>query len=48
MKRNLINPDLLEERAKCAFDQEELVRFTVGEYRYEKSCQVEELFKKYP
>lgn len=31
MKRGIVNPDLLEERQKCAFDQDELTRFIVGE-----------------
>ena len=48
MKRNIVNPDLIEERAKCAFDQKELVLFTIGEFRYQKTSEVEKLFNEYP
>ena len=30
VKRGIVNPDLLEERAKCNFDQNELVEFMFG------------------
>ena len=31
IKRGIVNPDLIEERAKCAFDQTELRDFLFGE-----------------
>jgi len=31
MKRGIVNPDLIEERQKCAFDKDELARFIVGD-----------------
>lgn len=30
IKRDIVNPDLLEERAKCNFDQTELANFVLG------------------
>ena len=36
MKRNIVNPDLTEERAKLAFDRVELQKFTLGEWLYDK------------
>jgi acyl-CoA oxidase len=30
-KRKIVNPDLIEERAKCNFDKTELVNFVIGE-----------------
>ena len=30
MKRNIVNPDLIDERAKLAFDRVELQKFTLG------------------
>ena len=48
MKRGIVNPDLLEERAKCAFDVQELVKFTLGEERYQKQLEILEVYKKYP
>ena len=47
MKRNIVNPDLLEERAKLAFDRYELQRFTVGEWLYDKNAEVEVFFNKH-
>lgn len=29
-KRNIVNPDLIEERAKCTFDKQELAPFVLG------------------
>ena len=40
MKRKIVNPDLAEERAKCAFDQAELACFTLTKYVYDKSMEV--------
>ena len=48
MKRGIVNPDLLEERAKKAFDVEELVRFSMGEPLYNKVLEVLELYNKHP
>ena len=48
MKRGIVNPDLLEERAKRAFDVDELVKFNMGEIRYNKYLEMVELYKKYP
>ena len=48
MKRGIVNPDLLEERAKLAFDQVELEKFTVGELLTEKTQEVIEAMAKYP
>ena len=31
VKRGIVNPDLLEERAKCDFNQRELVLFLFGQ-----------------
>ena len=30
VKRGIVNPDLLEERAKCDFDQREMIHFLFG------------------
>ena len=41
MKRNIINPDLIEERAKLAFDRVELQKFTLGEWLYNKTKELD-------
>ena len=48
IKRKIVNPDLLEERAKKGIEVDELVRFVIGEDMYEKNKEALELFKKYP
>ena len=30
IKRKIVNPDLIEERAKCNFNQQELAEFVAG------------------
>lgn len=30
IKRNIVNPDLIEERKNCAFDKEEILDFMVN------------------
>ena len=44
IKRNIVNPDLLEERAKLAFNQEELQRFISGDFSYDKRKELEAFF----
>ena len=41
MKRNIVNPDLIEERAKLAFDRVELQKFTLGEWLYDKTKELD-------
>jgi acyl-CoA oxidase len=31
VKRNIVNPDITEERAKCNFDQKEIASFVIGD-----------------
>lgn len=31
VKRNIVNPDIAEERAKCNFDQNEMASFIIGD-----------------
>ena len=31
IKKGIVAPDLLEERAKCAFDQQELTEWVMGD-----------------
>ena len=48
MKRGIVNPDLLEERAKCVFDQKELLQFALGKDRYELGQELYSLVEKNP
>ena len=44
VKKGIVATDLLEERAKCAFDQEELRRFIMGgEIKYNKTKEIFDL-----
>ena len=35
IKRGIVNPDLIEEREKLAFDRRELQRFSMGDFIYD-------------
>ena len=48
MKRGIVNPDLVEERAKCTFDQNELERFTISSYIQDGLKELGQLREKYP
>jgi hypothetical protein len=46
--RQITNPNLIEERAKCTFDQSELERHLMGELTYDYFVKRDKLFDKYP
>ena len=48
MKRGIVNPDLIEERANLAFDREELQRFSMGQFVYDKCSELDEFMEKNP
>ena len=48
MKRNIVNPDLIDERAKLAFDRFELQKFTLGEWLYEKNKELDDFMNQNP
>jgi acyl-CoA oxidase len=48
IKRGIVNPDLLEERAKCTFDQSELERFLIGEDVIAQTKYMAQMIDKYP
>lgn len=48
IKRNIVNPDLLEERKKCIFDQQELSKWMMGEYAGTVLSHFNEVKQKYP
>jgi hypothetical protein len=48
MKRQVINPDLQEERDKCIFDQRELERFIVGDKKIAVMKKVSDDVRKHP
>ena len=48
MKRGIVNPDLIEERQKCAFDTDELARFVIGEEVTQEMHDLVEFIKKEP
>ena len=48
MKRKIVNPALLEERAKCTFDREEAYRVAYPAEQREEFAVYDALIKKYP
>ena len=46
--RGITNPDLIEEREKCTFDQVELEKHLLGDLTYEYFSKRDELIQKYP
>ena len=48
VKRGIVNPDLLEERAKCNFDQKELVEFMFGQELVEYVKKLHDYIAKHP
>ena len=48
MKRKIVNPDLIEERAKCAFDQTELSIFTMNKFVHDRSNEVQAHMERMP
>ena len=48
IKRGIVNPDLLEERAKCNFDQQQAYELCYIEEARDEIEWVSRLVKKYP
>ena len=48
IKRGIVNPDLIEERAKCNFDQQQAYEFFYNEEVRDEIDWVFRLVKKYP
>jgi hypothetical protein len=48
LKRGIVNPDLLDERKKCTFDQDELARFILTDYNYTFLKEMQALIKEHP
>jgi len=48
IQRGIVNPDLLEERAKCTFDQKELTLFLHGQKMIDEMDDVVAFTKKHP
>jgi hypothetical protein len=47
-KRKIVNPDLIEERAKCNYDKSELVDFVIGSETLEEFNELIEEMDKDP
>ena len=47
-KRGIVNPDLIEERKKCTFDQDEMFRFVFTERNYAFIKEMQALVKAHP
>ena len=48
VKRGIVNPDLLEERAKCNFDQVEMRTYLFGPELVEHIEQVHDFIEQHP
>ena len=48
VKRGIVNPDLLEEREKCDFDQRELTLSIFGKENVEYIEQVDSFIERHP
>ena len=48
VKRNIVNPDLIEERAKCSFDKQELASFMYSEESLKELQEILEFIKTNP
>ena len=48
VKRNIVNPDLLEERAKCDFNKQELLNYLLPAETQERLKKFTDLINKYP
>ena len=48
VKSNIVNPDLVEERAKIGFDKNELARFMYSEESLQEFREIYEFIKKNP
>ena len=48
MKRGIVNPDLVEERSKLAFDRRELRRFSMGDFIFDMCEELDDFMEKNP